>query len=55
MTLSLSGDIDTYDMRIIEGMVINMRKKPDRYVYPTIFSYDGDGVAVTFPLQGVTH
>ena len=26
-----------------------MRKKPDRYVYPAIFSYDSDGVAVSFP------
>ena len=26
-----------------------MRKKPDRYVYPAIFSYDDDGVAVHFP------
>ena len=26
-----------------------MRKKPDRYVYPAIFSYDADGVAVSFP------
>jgi predicted RNase H-like HicB family nuclease len=26
-----------------------MRKKPNRYVYPAIFSYDADGVAVSFP------
>ena len=26
-----------------------MRKKPDRYVFPAVFSYDGDGVAVSFP------
>ncbi len=26
-----------------------MRRKPDRYVFPAIFSYDGDGVAVSFP------
>jgi predicted RNase H-like HicB family nuclease len=26
-----------------------MRKKPDRYVYPAIFSYDSDGVAISFP------
>jgi predicted RNase H-like HicB family nuclease len=26
-----------------------MRKKPDRYIYPAIFSYDDDGVAVSFP------
>ncbi|MDI9370063.1 MAG: type II toxin-antitoxin system HicB family antitoxin [Synergistaceae bacterium] len=26
-----------------------MRKKPDRYVFPAIFSYDEDGVAVSFP------
>ncbi|MDR3331835.1 MAG: type II toxin-antitoxin system HicB family antitoxin [Synergistaceae bacterium] len=26
-----------------------MRKKPDRYVFPAIFSYDNDGVAVSFP------
>jgi predicted RNase H-like HicB family nuclease len=26
-----------------------MRKKPDHYVYPAVFSYDADGVAVSFP------
>lgn len=26
-----------------------MRKKPDRYVFPALFSYDEDGVAVSFP------
>ena len=26
-----------------------MRKKPDRYVFPAVFTYDGDGVAVSFP------
>jgi predicted RNase H-like HicB family nuclease len=26
-----------------------MRKKPDRYIYPAVFSYDDDGVAVSFP------
>ncbi len=26
-----------------------MRKKPDRYVFPAVFSYDGEGVAVSFP------
>jgi predicted RNase H-like HicB family nuclease len=26
-----------------------MRKKPDRYVYPAVFSYDADGIAVYFP------
>ena len=26
-----------------------MRKKPDRYIFPAVFSYDGDGVAVSFP------
>ena len=26
-----------------------MRKKPDRYVYPAVFSYDEHGVAVSFP------
>ena len=26
-----------------------MRKKPDRYAYPAVFSYDADGVAVSFP------
>jgi predicted RNase H-like HicB family nuclease len=26
-----------------------MRKKPNRYVYPAVFSYDSDGVAVSFP------
>ncbi|MDR1378343.1 MAG: type II toxin-antitoxin system HicB family antitoxin [Synergistaceae bacterium] len=26
-----------------------MRKKPDRYIFPAVFSYDSDGVAVSFP------
>ena len=26
-----------------------MRKKPDRYAFPAIFSYDDDGVSVSFP------
>lgn len=26
-----------------------MRKKPDRYTYPAIFSYDSDGISVSFP------
>jgi predicted RNase H-like HicB family nuclease len=26
-----------------------MRKKPDRYIFPAIFSYDDDGIAISFP------
>jgi predicted RNase H-like HicB family nuclease len=26
-----------------------MRERPDRYIYPAIFSFDADGVAVSFP------
>ena len=26
-----------------------MRKKPDRYVFPAVFTYDDNGVAVSFP------
>jgi predicted RNase H-like HicB family nuclease len=26
-----------------------MRKRPDRYIYPAIFSFDADGVAVSYP------
>ena len=26
-----------------------MQKKPDYYIYPAVFSYDDDGVAVSFP------
>ena len=32
-----------------------MRKKPDRYVFPAVFSCDEDGIAVSFPdLLGCT-
>jgi predicted RNase H-like HicB family nuclease len=26
-----------------------MRKKPERYIYPGVFSYDEDGISVWFP------
>jgi predicted RNase H-like HicB family nuclease len=26
-----------------------MRKRPDRYIYPAVFSFDAEGVAVSFP------
>jgi predicted RNase H-like HicB family nuclease len=31
-----------------EEGIIKMRKKPDRHVFPAVFSYDEHGVAVSF-------